>query len=188
MKQGTQTGQGGASLLEFGIVAAVIAILAGVLLDRLLIYRGESERVAAKQLISSVKTALAVRSAQVISTTGERGLQSLADNNPIGLLTKPPENYLGEYYSPKISTLPKGNWYFDRKDRTLNYITHGLKTFSSGTSTLLRFKVKFIRVPSPVDPNGRNKVTNGLVIDQIPDQPVATTNQAVLFRAHSRRS
>jgi len=106
--------QRGASLLELAVGGVLTASLAGLLLNCIISYRGESEHVAAKQLIGSLRTALAVRSAKAISTTGEAGLLALAYQNPMTWLQEVPENYLGEYYSPNKAELPSGNWYFDR--------------------------------------------------------------------------
>ncbi|QNA88880.1 hypothetical protein G4G28_11000 [Massilia sp. Dwa41.01b] len=170
--------QRGASLFELALGAIAASLLAGVLLNSIITYIGESERVAVKQLIGSLRTALAVRSAQVISTRGEDGLIALAYQNPMDWLMKRPQNYLGEYYAPEKDELPTGNWYFDKVDHTLVYLPSVAKSFSWETSKFLMFKVKFIRVPSPVDSSGRNKVTTGLVLDQIPDQTATTPNQA----------
>jgi general secretion pathway protein G len=148
------------------------------LLNSIISYQGESERVAAKQLIGSLRTALAVRSAQVISTRGEPGLLALAHQNPMGWLQQRPENYLGEYYSPQIEALPSGNWYFDRSAHTLVYLPASQKSFSSGIQNVLTFKVKLVRVSGPVSAARREKGSSGLVLDQIDGQVVAINNIA----------
>jgi general secretion pathway protein G len=178
MKTGVPTRQGGATRLELAVAAILAALLAGVLLNSIMSYRGESERVAAKQLIGSLRTALAVRSAKVISTTGEPGLLALAHQNPMSWLQRRPENYLGEYYSPENEAFPTGNWYFDRGAHTLVYLPASQKSFSSGIQKVLAFKVKLLRVPVPVNAGERAKGTTGLVLDQIDDGAIATNNQA----------
>ena len=90
-------GQGGATRLDPAIAAIVAALLAGVLLDRLIAYQGEAERVAVKQLVSSLQTALSVHSAAAIACGGEAELAALARQNPMRWLQKTPENYLGEF-------------------------------------------------------------------------------------------
>ena len=165
--------QRGATRLEFALAAIFAALMAGVLLNSLIGYQGEGEQVAAKQLVGSLRTALAVRSAKVISTTGEAGLMALAHQNPMTWLQKPPENYLGEYYSPNKSELPGGKWYFDRAAHTLVYLSSSGKSFSAGTQKILVFKVKLLRVSSPVSASGREQGSTGLVLDQIDDQAVA---------------
>ena len=170
--------QRGASLLELALAAMVTALLAGLLLNCLIGTREESEQVAAKQLIGSLRTALAIRSAKIISTTGEGGLLALAHQNPMSWLQRPPENYLGEYYSPNKSSLPSGNWYFDRVGETLVYLASADKSFSSGTQKILIFKVKLVHMPGPVNATGREQGSTGLVLDQLSDSSVATQHIA----------
>ena len=169
--------QRGATLLELAVATIVAALLAGVLLNCLISYRGESERVVAKQLIGSLRTALAVHSAKAISTTGEAGLIALAHQNPMTWLQHPPENYLGEYYSPKKEALAAGNWYFDRSAHALVYLPVAEKSFSTGIQKVQVFKVKLLRVSGPVDAGRQEKGSSGLVLDQM-DQPEI---QAVAF-------
>jgi hypothetical protein len=170
--------QRGASLLEGALAAAVTALLAGLLLNCLIYTRGESEQVAAKQLIGSLRTALAVRSAKAISTTGEAGLLALAHQNPMTWLQQLPENYLGEYYSPNKAELPSGNWYFDRVGQTLVYLSASEKSFSVGIQKILVFKVKLVHMSGPVNTDGREKGSTGLVLDQLSDSSVAIQNTA----------
>lgn len=170
--------QRGFALFELAVATVVATLLAGALLGRLVAYAGESEVVAAKQLISSMRTALAVRSAQALAKGGRDALLTLAHENPMDWLAKRPENYLGEYYSPPESELSKGNWYFDKARRTLVYLTASPKSFSAETPKFLRFKVELLRVPKPVESDGRSKVTEGLVLDEVVDQTVAASSIA----------
>jgi general secretion pathway protein G len=163
--------EGGATRLELALATILAALLAGVLLNSIISVQGESERVAAKQLIGSLRTALAVRSAQVISTRGEAGLLALAHQNPVSWLQKRPENYLGEYYSPRNDVLPPANWYFDRSAQTLVYLPAAQKSFSSGIQKVLIFKVKLVRVSGPVNAVRQEKGSAGLVLDEIDQQP-----------------
>jgi general secretion pathway protein G len=170
--------QHGALLLELALAAVVTALLAGLLLNCLISYRGESEHVAVKQLIGSLRTALAVRSAKAISTTGEAGLLALAYQNPMTWLQQVPENYLGEYHSPNNAELPSGNWYFDRVGQTLVYLPASAKSFSVGIQKILIFKVKLVHMSGPVNTDAREKGSTGLVLDQLSDSSIAINNNA----------
>ncbi len=170
--------QQGATRLELALAAMLSAVLAAVLLNSLTGYQGETEQVAAKQLIGSLRTALAVRSARIISTTGEPGLAALAHQNPMTWLQKTPENYLGEYYSPNKDELPSGNWYFDRVGQKLVYLPSSEKSFSSETQKILVFKVKLVHGSGPVNTSRRDRGTAGLVLDQVADLAVAINNNA----------
>jgi general secretion pathway protein G len=182
MKTSVPTRQRGTTRLELAVATILTALLVGVLLNSIISYQGESERVAAKQLIGSLRTALAVRSAKVISTTGEPGLLALAHQNPMHWLQRRPENYLGEYYSPENEALPGGNWYFDRSAHTLVYLPASQKSFSSGIQKVLAFKVKLIRASVPVNTGERETGTTGLVLDQIDDGVIATNNHGGAVR------
>jgi len=166
----------GFALFELAVAAIVLTLVTGVLLTRLVPYVGESEYVAAKQLISSLRTALAVRSARAAAQGGQGALLAVAQENPMVWLADRPKNYLGEYYSPNETELPKGNWYFDKGNSTLVYLSASYKSFSAETPKFLRFKVEWLRVPNPVKPEIRSEVTEGLVLAEIDSQPVATTN------------
>ena len=179
----TSTGrrrQGGATRLELAVATILIALLAGMLLDRLIGWRGETERVAAKQLVSSLRTALAMRSAEAISRGGEAGLMILAHQNPMRWLQKTPENYLGEYYSAPKEGLPRGHWYFDRSAETLVYLPSAHKSFSAGIQKVLIFKVELLHGPDPVEAGGQREVATGLVLGQLEDQSLAFNNIAVI--------
>ncbi|MGX4640243.1 hypothetical protein [Massilia sp. SYSU DXS3249] len=165
--------QGGATRLELAVATILAAVLAGLLLDRLIAYQGETERVAVKQLISSLRTALAVRSAEVIARGEQGGLAALAEQNPMRWLQKTPANYLGEYYAAGAEGLPRASWYFDRTGQALVYLPSAHKSFSTEIQKILIFKVKLLRVPDPVEATGRREVTAGLVLDQMEDRPLA---------------
>jgi general secretion pathway protein G len=170
--------QGGATRLELAVATILAAVLAAVLLNSIMSYQGETERVAVKQLIGSLRTALAVRSAHVISTSGEPGLLALAHQNPVSWLQRRPANYLGEYYSPPYEALPRGNWLFDRSAHTLVYLPAAHKSFSSGIQKVLIFKVKLVRVSVPVNAVRQEKGSAGLVLEEVDEQAVAFNNIA----------
>ena len=172
-RRGRQRRQGGATRLELAVATILAAVLAGLLLDRLTAYQGEAERVAVKQLTSSLRTALAVRSAEVVARGEQGGLAALAGQNPMRWLQKTPENYLGEYVAAGTEGLPKAAWYFDRTGQALVYLPSADKSFSSEIQKVLIFKVKLLRVPDPVEASGRREVTAGLVLDQMEDRPLA---------------
>lgn len=160
----------GFSLLELALVVGVVSLLVVVLVSRLLLYYENAERVAAQQLIGTLRTALAMRSAQLIAT-GETGrLVALVDANPMVLLSETPRNYLGELYAPTLADLPNGQWFFDRSDRTLVYLFNAEQKFSFQTSKFLKFKVKLAGLPKPSDQQGRSGLSTGVTLDQVSNQ------------------
>jgi general secretion pathway protein G len=174
MKPGAQTAgsrgrTGGFTRFEFAVCAALSALLAGVLLLKLLEIRAQMERAVALQLVASARTAMAVRVARLAGQGGDRALEAIAQENPVTWLARAPGNYQGEYYRPGARTIKPGHWYFDRADKTLNYLLSS-HIFSSGTSKLLRFKVELSREPIPGGGNGRKGLALGLVLGQLIDR------------------
>ena len=179
MKRGRLPGKRGRTRLELALAAVLVLLLAGLLLDRLSAYQVDTERVAVKQLVGALRTALAVRSAKAIARGGETGLLALAYQNPVEWLQERPANYLGEHFSANNDVLPRGHWYFDRTQRALVYLPYAHKSFSTEIQKMLIFKVKLLHMPEPAEANGRKAVTTGLVLDQIPDPAPAINNVAV---------
>lgn len=133
--------QRGATRFEFAVCVIVIGLLAGVLLGRLLEWRVQSEYAAARHVVGALRTALAAREAQLVTTAGRDAALGLMQENPMSWLLRQPANYLGEYYAPDPDMLRRGAWFFDRTDRTVNYVLSS-DTFSFQTSKLLKFKVE----------------------------------------------
>jgi general secretion pathway protein G len=156
----------GATRFEFAVCAFVMAVLAGALLGRVLEWRAESERSAAYHVVGAMRTALAARATQLGMRGGEPAIFALMQENPMTWLVRQPANYLGEYYSPDLDALRRGAWFFDRTDRSVNYVL-GSDTFSSGTSKLLKFKVELSSSSHPAGSSGRSGNHNALVIDEV---------------------
>jgi prepilin-type N-terminal cleavage/methylation domain-containing protein len=165
----------GFTLLECVVAAAVFALLVAAFAQRVLFYNAEAERVAVQQLTGALRTALHVRSAGQLANGNGAQLLALTQANPMDLLSEKPVNYLGEYYSPAIDELPRGNWFFDRSDRTLIYLPENRQNFSASTLNFLKFKVKFLRLPTPASADGRSKVDQGLILDQVTDEAAVNT-------------
>jgi len=156
----------GFTLFEFAVCASLCAVLAGTLLSRLRVYQRESERVAVEHVVASIRTALSVRAAREFAAGGEPKLRALAEQNPLSWMGRPPRQYQGEFYRLEADLLKPGHWYFDRSDKSVNFL-HSNDTFSPKTSKLLRFKVKLLREPDPNRSGGRREATGGLVFVQL---------------------
>jgi general secretion pathway protein G len=155
----------GATRFEFAVCVVVMGLLAGVLLGRLLEWRVQSERTAAYHVVGALRTALAAREAQLVTAAGRDAVLTLLQENPMGWLLRQPANYVGEYYSPDPEMLRRGAWFFDRADRTVNYVLSN-DTFSSKTSKLLKFKVELSSSYHPAG-SGRSGNHGALVIDEV---------------------
>jgi type II secretory pathway pseudopilin PulG len=161
---------GGFTLFEFALAAAIVAVLVAGLTERVLFYREQAESVAAEQLIGVLRSALQMQMSQLIVAHKEDSADRIIDENPMDWLSDTPKNYLGEYYSPNINEMPRGNWYYDRSEKVLVYLLNNGKSFAPGPPNLLKFKVKSQRLPSSqADPNGSPAAIQGFVLDQVID-------------------
>ena len=161
---------GGATRFEFAVCVVLVALLAGGLLGRLLDWREQSERSAAQHVVGALRSALAAKATQIGMTQGEEAVLALTQENPMTWLDRKPANYLGEYYAPDLKILRRGAWFFDRADKTINYVL-GRDTFSSGTSNLLKFKVELSRSTHSASISGQSGNPGVLVIDKLDTGP-----------------
>ncbi len=162
---------------DLALASCVLAalLLAGLLLGRLLEYRALLERAAAMQVVSAARTAMAVRAARLAGHGGDEALAALAQENPVGWLSNPPRNYQGEFYRPGAGTIKPGHWYFDRSDKSINFLQSN-DTFTLRTSKLLKFKVELLRELAPAGRDGRNDAILGLVLGQVVDRAAANND------------
>lgn len=111
-------GQLGFTLLELAVVIVLVSILAGIGLERLRFYQEAAEAAAVDNGISTLKTALHIRSAELISANRWEELRRLPQRNPFELLEEKPGNYGGAWQG---TAAPAGQWYFDEAARQVVY-------------------------------------------------------------------
>ncbi|WP_432377435.1 hypothetical protein [Duganella sp. P38] len=156
-------------MLEFVVCFTVVAILGGLLLQRLWHYRAEAERAAVQMVIANIRSALEIKVAQANLPDGSLDFTFLTEENPLNLLKVKPVNYAGEWYRPSGADIGAGNWCFDRADKTLLYLLNNVNSFEDSQTKLLKFKVKLTRLPhSPAKPSGAPE-TLGVAFEQVKD-------------------
>jgi len=155
----------GFTLFEFAVCMSLCALMVGSLLMRLAEYQRESDRVAAHTLVGAMRTAMAVRSAQLKGAGDAAGVAALRQENPFHFLAQLPKNYQGEYYRPRAGLVEEGNWYFDPSDRTVNYVQYR-DTFSTEIPKLLNFNVELFREPDPSSNDERREAARGIMLSQ----------------------
>ncbi|MDQ1921142.1 type II secretion system protein [Massilia pseudoviolaceinigra] len=159
--------RGGFSLLEMAVCTVVMAVLTGVLLQRLLYYREQAELAAVEQLAGVLRSALVLKIGQLQARGKEAEIPSLIGKNPIDWLAEKPRNYAGEYFAPTPAQVGPGNWYFDLKTKTLVYLISGEKKFPRGTAKRIDFKVEFTRLPTiPAKQSGTSE-TRTVALTQV---------------------
>ena len=139
---------GGFTLLEFAIVVAVTALLSTVLLHRLDAYRRAAEEAAARQTVAALRAALQVEVTRALAQGRSDTLATLAAQNPMRLLARPPANYLGEFALSEQGRVARHGWVFDPRDKILVYLTSERERFALGKSELPAFKVELSRNPT----------------------------------------
>jgi general secretion pathway protein G len=112
----------GFSLIELLVVICVVALLFGIALDRLLRFQELGERAAMEQNIAAINVALTMKFAALVASGQGRVIEKELGANPVDLLARPPENYLGALFMPSAELLPPRSWYYDRASGDLVYV------------------------------------------------------------------
>jgi hypothetical protein len=133
-------GQCGATLVEFAVSIALIAIFVGVLFERGLYYQEYAEKTAMEMTAKSIRTGLRYKVADLMLANRMSEISALAGENPLNWLAEKPPNYLGELDSAPMVE-PKGQWYFDRRNRELVYTVNNRRHFSP--SSYRDFNVRY---------------------------------------------
>jgi prepilin-type N-terminal cleavage/methylation domain-containing protein len=143
----------GFTLIEMVVVVAAVALLFGVALDRLLRYQELGERASVEMNVSAINTALTMKFAAYVAAGRPQAIEAELSKNPMELLVRPPENYLGELFSPDIKSLERRSWYFDRYSRELLYLPGRSRylTSSSGPPEVLRFHMTLVGAETRAD-------------------------------------
>jgi general secretion pathway protein G len=161
----------GFTLIELAVVVCIIAILATVLLNRVLFYNEQAEKVAMEQTLGTLRSALHLQVAAYLLNGKTTQLDQLADQNPMNWLSEKPSNYAGEFYSPKDGIIATGSWYYDVPSKNLVYLAHhheNLHATPEGSNRLL-FRAK-ISHSAPLaldgDKSGINEI-DGVVLEPL---------------------
>lgn len=162
-----QKWQRGSGYFEFAVVAIIFAILVGVFLRKVQFYQQEAERLAAEQVVTSLRAALASRAASLYLRGNEAEMASLLKQNPMDWLEQRPPNYAGEFDAPQPGTVAEGQWYFDRSTATLSYVLNKRGFFGGNAAKRLNFKVKFARDPSNITNIHEGPGPGGVTLEEI---------------------
>jgi prepilin-type N-terminal cleavage/methylation domain-containing protein len=134
----------GFTLIELIIVICIVALTFGFGLERLLRYQEMGERAAVEQNIAAINSALTMKFAAYVTSGRPERAMAEAGKNPVEVLARPPQNYLGELYAPDTATLERQSWYFDRQSRDFVYLPNRRRYVSvrgGGSPDQLRFRI-----------------------------------------------
>jgi general secretion pathway protein G len=111
----------GFSLFELAVAFALIAILAGLLLERMTYYQERAEKANMEQVAMDVRSSVNLRVAELVLENRFAQLEALAAQNPLDLLLRKPQNYLGVLSNPAPEGVAPGKWYFDKEKKEVVY-------------------------------------------------------------------
>lgn len=160
--------QAGYTLFEFSVAAAIFAILAAVLLERMTFYQDEAERAATQKMVADLQSVLTMRAATLRAQNRADEIADLAGQNPMEWAVHKPFHYRGQFYSPAAQDIEPGTWYFDRTTRKLVYVFREGKSFLSGATKRVYFKVESPGLPTNTAKPSRTPVsTQSVVLIQV---------------------
>ena len=144
----------GFSLLELVIVIVIISVLMVFAMSRLLALMADAERASMETVAGTLRSAIGMKIAESIVKSKVSELPGFEGSNPMALLAETPRNYLGELDGADPATLEDGNWYFDKRDKTLVYLVRHKGYFSGGLADPPRARFSLTLVYSDRKGNG----------------------------------
>jgi prepilin-type N-terminal cleavage/methylation domain-containing protein len=154
----------GFTLVELVVVVCIVAILFGLALDRLTRTQELGERTAMEQNIAAINVALTMKFAALVVAGRGAAIEKEVGANPIDLLARAPENYLGALYAPAPESLPRQSWYYDRESGDLVYVPGRSRylTEPADAAQGLRFRVALTE-PAPRQDEGLRELRQAVI-------------------------
>ena len=144
-------GHAGFTLFELIVVVCIVAIMAGILLNRLRLYEEAAEKAAMQQTAAAIKSALQMRVASYMISGRDNEIEKLRDENPVNWLQEKPADYAGEFYADVYARVRPGSWYFDLTRRELIYVLNLGDDFKPGPDgrkwVRYRVRIKYDELP-----------------------------------------
>ena len=137
----------GFSLLELVVSLTLMAVLVGVFLDRALYYREQAEKAAMEQVAMDLRSSVNLRVAELVLENRFKELPALQLQNPMDLLVRKPQNYLGILQGAKVQEVVTGHWYFDNTSKEVVYYVDSGRYFAPDDQGRMRvaWRVKLVQ-------------------------------------------
>jgi len=149
--RGPADAQAGFSLFELIVVVCIVAVMAGILLNRLRVYEEAAEKAAMQQTAAAIKSALQMRVASYMIGGRDKEIENLRNENPVSWLQENPTGYAGEFYADAYARVRPGSWYFDHTRRELIYVVNLGDNFKPGPDARkwvrYRVRIEYENVP-----------------------------------------
>ena len=148
--------QAGLSWLEFSVVAAVMAVVAGSLLTALFYYEELAEAAVVQLTVRNIRSGLRYQIADRLVQGRESEMAQLLAANPVTWLESAPDGYVGNVRNFDVGSLPRGSWFYDEDRGEVGYVPrHSLYlSLPFGESAILRWRVQALRSSSPREVEG----------------------------------
>ena len=129
------------------VALLLISVLVGVFLERALYYRGLAEKSAMEQVALDLRSSVNLRVAELILENRFADLIPLAAQNPMDLLERKPQNYLGILNGAGVQEIVPGNWYFDNTSKEVVYYVDSGRYFAPDEQGRMRaaWRVKLVQ-------------------------------------------
>ncbi len=137
----------GFSLLELAVSLTLAAVLVGVFLERALYYRELAEKSAMEQVAQDLRASVNLRVAELVLENRFQEVALLAAQNPMALLARKPQNYLGVLGDGRVQEVVTGNWYFDNTSKEVVYYVDSGRFFVPDEQGRMRvaWRVKLVQ-------------------------------------------
>jgi general secretion pathway protein G len=143
--------QAGFTLFELIVVICIIAVLVGILLNRLRWYEEAAEKAVMQQTAAAIKSALQMRVASYMINGRDNEIENLRNENPVSWLQESPADYAGEFYADAYARVRPGSWYFDLSRREFVYVINLGDNFKPGPDdrkwVRYRVSIQYEKVP-----------------------------------------
>jgi Tfp pilus assembly major pilin PilA len=114
--------QTGITRLELMGSLIIIAVLAVILLHRLVRYQEIARTAVMEMTVSNMRSGLRLRVAELMMADRGAEIGRLVGQNPVQWLDAPPQNYRGQRASMEAVGLEADTWYYDTDRRVLVYV------------------------------------------------------------------
>jgi hypothetical protein len=134
---------------QSAVYLAIVAVLAAVLLERLLTYAEAAEKAAMEGTVARLNSALYVRLAYN-SLRGEyQAIEAMRSQSPFAVTRSQSANYLGEFDGIPEDNQGSGKWLYDRQRSELVYLPNLKRHLTMPAETpeadAIRFRVELVQ-------------------------------------------